>query len=451
VKWKPYLKYKDSGVEWLGEVPGHWHVETIKQAVRFTGGGTPSKDVAAYWTGDIPWVSPKDMKVERINDAEDHITDAALRASAASIVPIGAVLVVVRSGILRHTIPVAIAETPVALNQDMKALTVRSVELEPWFLLRWIQGLQSELITHWKKQGATVESLEHEYIANTLLPVPTRPEQLQILKFLDRETAKIDFLIAKQERLIELLQEKRQALIGHAVTKGLNPDAPMKSSGVEWLGDVPAHWEVTRLRRIADGGLINGLFKTRDSYGQGAPLVNVFDVYQSDFQIQPETLDRVHVTSAEMEKYNVLVGDLVFVRSSLKLEGIGVSAFIKEVLEPTVFECHLVRLRPRRELVVPRFLSLYLSSMSVRHRLVASAQTTTMTTIGQEGIACLEVLLPPEQEQVQLVDYLSLETRKYDEIVAKAQRSIELMCERRTALISAAVTGKIDVREPSHA
>ncbi len=145
----------------------------------------------------------------------------------------------------------------------------------------------------------------------------------------------------------------------------------------------------------------------------------MFDVYQSDFQVQPELLDRVRVTSEEMEKYEVVAGDLVFVRSSLKLEGIGVSALMSKVPEPTVFECHLVRLRPRRDLVLPRFLSLYLGSMSVRHRLVAAAQTTTMTTIAQEGIACLDVLQPPQEEQVQIVAFLDGETAKIDTLIAK--------------------------------
>ena len=157
---------------------------------------------------------------------------------------------VVRSGILKHTIPVAINAVEVALNQDMKALDFSGEPCVSRFFLRWVQGLNGVLLLQWAKQGATVESIEHAYLAETVLPLPSDEEQASIATFLDRETAKIDALVAEYRTLIGLLKEKRQAVISHAVTKGLDPTVPMKDSGVEWLRDVPEHWKIRRNKAL---------------------------------------------------------------------------------------------------------------------------------------------------------------------------------------------------------
>src|SRR5690606_16119663 len=167
-----YEEYKDSGVEWMGKVPSHWKLRKLKHIASFSGGGTPSRDNPSYWDGAIPWVSPKDMKIERITGTEEYITEEALRTSAAELVSAGALLLVVRSGILRHTIPAAINEIPVTLNQDMKAVRPASDICSSDFLLRWVQGLNALLLLQWSKQGATVESIEHDYLRETKLALP---------------------------------------------------------------------------------------------------------------------------------------------------------------------------------------------------------------------------------------------------------------------------------------
>lgn len=242
--YKPYPAYKDSGVDWIGLVPEHWGAEKIKYLATFAGGGTPAKENADYWNGSIPWVSPKDMKSEVITDSIDHITPEGLANSSTKLIDPGAILLVARSGILRHTVPVGINTVPVSLNQDMKALTLSEGKIRSWFLLRWVQGLSPALLFAWAKQGATVESLEHDYVANSLLPLPDLEEQDVIVAFLDRETSRIDGLIQKKTRFIELLKEKREALITHAVTKGISPEVNFKGSGVEWIGQIPEHWKV---------------------------------------------------------------------------------------------------------------------------------------------------------------------------------------------------------------
>jgi type I restriction enzyme S subunit len=156
-RFKPYPAYKDSGVEWLGKIPANWRLKRLKRIVKFRGGGTPPKENIEYWRGDIPWVSLKDMKVSIISDTEDKITATAVSESATKLVPAGAVLMVVRSGILIHSIPVALAGREVTLNQDLKAL-IPTLEIVSKYLAYLISDMQRELLVEWKKEGATVKS-----------------------------------------------------------------------------------------------------------------------------------------------------------------------------------------------------------------------------------------------------------------------------------------------------
>jgi type I restriction enzyme, S subunit len=213
----PMVPMKDSGVEWLGEIPMHWEVKRLKFAASFYGGGTPYKENLEYWSGDIPWISPKDMKAEIINDTEDHISKVAIENSSTRLIEPGAVLLVVRSGILRHSIPVAINIQPVALNQDMKAIVAKSF-LMPEYLASVIRGHQDALLVEWRKEGATVESIEFELLVNTISPIPPLCEQLAIIAYLKYETAKIDALISRIRDGIEKLKEYSTALISAAVT-----------------------------------------------------------------------------------------------------------------------------------------------------------------------------------------------------------------------------------------
>lgn len=213
----PAVRKKPSGVPWLGDVPAHWAIEKLKFFVRFVGGGTPSKDNDDYWDGDIPWVSPKDMKRPRIDDTEDKITEAALGSSACSMIAPGAILVVVRSGILQHTIPIAINDVPVAVNQDMKAL-LPDEKVQSRFLAYQMLGCQRELREEWVKQGATVESIEQQRMADSRFAIPPLDEQDAIASYLDRETGRIDMLIEHVQDEIKLLQELRAATITDAVT-----------------------------------------------------------------------------------------------------------------------------------------------------------------------------------------------------------------------------------------
>jgi type I restriction enzyme S subunit len=214
----PNVKFKPSGVEWIGDIPEHWSTRKIKHLARFFSGGTPSKSVESFWRGTIPWVSPKDMKTDRIFDAEDHITDEAVANSATSIVNIGTLLLVVRSGILRRTIPIALVERPVSFNQDIKAVLPDTTFILPEYLQAIIVGCENRLLEKWSKVGATVESIEHEFFANTYLPLPPIDEQLEILEHIQEKSTEIDQVITRAQHEIELMHEYRTRLISDVVT-----------------------------------------------------------------------------------------------------------------------------------------------------------------------------------------------------------------------------------------
>ncbi len=242
-----YPEYKDSGVEWLGGVPAHWEVLPTKRAFAVIGGSTPKSDDPTYWDGDICWVTPADLSRLsglEITESLRTITEAGLASCGTSLVPTGSVILSTRAPIGS----LGIAAIPICTNQGCKAL-VPSGHVDSRFMA-YVLGVSTAALNI-RGKGTTFLELSGDELAAFRIPAPSFREQTAIAAFLDRETAKIDALVAEQERLIALLKEKRQAVISHAVTKGLNPDAPMKPSGIEWLGDVPAHWEVRHISSVS--------------------------------------------------------------------------------------------------------------------------------------------------------------------------------------------------------
>lgn len=229
---EPHTRFRDSGIEWLGEVPEGWEVTKVQYLSRFKGGSTPLTTEDRYWQdGSIPWVSPKDMKNARIIDTIDHLTSAGVAECASGLVASGHVLIVVRSGILRHTLPVALNSVPVALNQDMRAFVLNKNKMISKYLRWLIDGNQKALLEEWRKAGTTVESIEMEYVLSSSLPTPPISEQTAIATYLDRETAKIDKLINKVEQAIERLREYRTTLITAAVTGKIDVCYVAESTG----------------------------------------------------------------------------------------------------------------------------------------------------------------------------------------------------------------------------
>lgn len=440
--YKPYPAYKGSGVEWLGQVPAHWQLRRLKHMARFSGGGTPSRDNPDFWNGDIPWVSPKDMKSEFITGAEECITAAGLSGSSSSVVPAERVLMVVRSGILKHTIPVAINDVSVALNQDMKAIWLDSDYLSARFFMRWVQGLNDDLLKVWLKQGATVESIEQDYLADTLMPVPPVSEREHIVQYLDRESARIDALIEKKTRFIELLREKRQALITHDVTKGLDPSLKMKDSGVEWMGEIPEHWAVCKLSFRYSVELGKMLDEKRITSTSLMPYLRNQDV-QWD-AVNTEVLPEMDIYPNELSRYTVRAGDL------LVCEGgdVGRAAIWRGESDVIGYQKALHRLRPRNdETDTAEFFFFALMAAKVGGVFEESDSKATIAHLPAEKFRQYRFAFPPVREQLEITGHIRTHVQRLEKVQLKTECSIDLLKERRSALITAAVTGQIDLRE----
>ena len=439
MKFPSYERYRKSGVEWLGDIPEHWELKRLKFLVNCFGGGTPSKANGEYWTGDIPWVSPKDMSGQVVTDTVDHITEDAVQESATKLIESGAVLVVVRSGILRHTIPVAINIPRVALNQDMKALVPRS-HLRSDFLKYFIQGLNKSLLNIWSKMGCTVESIESDSMLNSLFPVPPLPEQTAIAAFLDRQTARIDTLIGKKRRFIALLREKRAALITRAVTRGLNPDAPLKDSGVEWLGLVPAHWEVKQLKYI--GKIGNGSTPSRDNPDYwvdgtfpwlNSSVVNRESVMYADEFVTATALAKCHLP--RIKPPAVLVG----ITGQGKTRGMASTLQIEATINQ-----HMAFIKLQENIAEVEYIRRVFDRAYSFLRNESDGGGSTKGAITCEQISTLVVPVPPLAEQQKIISYLGQKLTGLDALRAKVNAAIGTLKEYRAAVITAAVTGKID-------
>ncbi len=285
-------------------------------------------------------------------------------------------------------------------------------------------------------------NLPQSALLEFLCVVPPLPEQLAIAAFLDRETAKIDALVAEQQRLIDLLKEKRQAVISHAVTRGLNPDAPMKDSGVEWLGEIPAHWKVIALKRIAD--VNTGMAKGKDNGERdtiAVPYLRVANVQDGYLDLEEVTV--MEIPAADLPRYSLKSGD-VLMNEGGDFDKLGRGCVWHGQIDPCITQNHVFAVRPR--MVNSDWLNAITSSDYAQfYFMTRSKQSTNLASISSTNLMELPVVLPPADEATTILDAIADKTKAYNELLTAAQSAIDLLRERRAALISAAVTGQIDV------
>jgi type I restriction enzyme S subunit len=258
----PYPEYKDSGVEWIGTIPEHWSVAALRWIAQRYAGGTPDKAKPEYWTdGTIPWLNSGTVNQRLITEASEYITADAYSNSSARWVPEGA-LVMALAGQGKTKGMVAQLAIRTTCNQSMAAI-VPTAKVMSRYLYWWLDAQYQNIRN--LAGGDLRDGLNLDLLGQIPCPLPNADEQASIVSFLDQETGKIDALVAEQEGLIALLKEKRQAVISQAVTKGLNPNALMKDSGIEWLGQVPAHWRVGKLGHFCN--LRSGFAFAAESFG----------------------------------------------------------------------------------------------------------------------------------------------------------------------------------------
>ena len=290
--------------------------------------------------------------------------------------------------------------------------------------------------------STTVKHLASSDVEKTRIALPSdEGEQREIAGFLDRETGKIDALVAEQERLLELLKEKRQAVISHAVTRGLNPNAPLKPSGLAWLGDVPAHWEVVRLKNLASERLAYGANESaEDDNPENPRFIRITDI-ADDGSLKADTFKSLPPEIAE--PYLLQDGDLLLARSGAT---VGKSTVYRPEWGRCCYAGYLIRMRCDLRHTTPAWINLFTQSAPYWAQIGEGTIQATIQNFSGEKYGDMKVPLPPLSEQRAIVAHLDAATAQFDALTAAVERALALLQERRTALISAAVTGQIDVR-----
>ena len=443
MKYKKYPSYKDSGISWLGEIPKHWNQRKIKHFAQTIPGGTPSTIEPEYWDGDIPWLPSGAVQNCIINEDRviKFITKKGLYNSATKYIKPNSTLIALTGATCGNIGYLTFQSTA---NQSVVGIVTQKSTSDKYVFYSLISQKSQILV---KRTGGAQAGINEQDVKDIFISYPPIQEQQQIANFLDKATAKIDTLIEKQTKQIELLKEKRQAVISHAVTKGIKSNVKMKDSGVEWLGEIPEHWEVTKLKFYVNvKGRIGFRGYTKDdlvSKEEGALVIGASEM-NNNAKLEIKNPQYISwYKYYESPEIILTQGDLLFVQRG---STVGKVAHIDFDIEKATINPSLVVLK--RIKLNPSYLKYYLLSHLIKSIVKVETSNTAIPMISQEQIGNYTLSIPKkESDQQQIVNYLEEKTSKIDTLIEKSNKSIELLKEKRTALISAAVTGKIDVRE----
>ena len=422
-KYQAYPEYKDSGIEWIGGVPIHWKSASLSKIFSIKAGGDVKNEFfSEEKTAEHPYpiyTNANDEKsiygyTSKCNYPPNTITVSGRGEVGFAVYRDHAYDAIIRLLVLSPT-----------------------GESHGKFFAYFINK-----VIDFRVESSAIGQLSTQQIAPYQVTFPSFDEQQNIANFLDHETAKIDTLIEKQQQLIKLLKEKRQAVISHTVTKGLNPQTPMKDSGVEWLGGVPEHWDIFAVSKLSQK-ITNGYVgPTRDilvpygvSYVQATHIKKGKVNFDNAYFVRQQWSDK-H-TKSILKK-----GDVLIVQTGAGTGDIGLVTENEEG-----FNCHaLIIVQPKNDIISGDYLSLVFQSQ-YGYSVLYSIRTGGMHPHLNCGeVQFVKIPIPPRAEQDQITEYINQQAHKFDTLVEKQLKAIELMQERRTALISAAVTGKIDVR-----
>lgn len=443
-RYQMYPEYHDSGIAWLGEIPAHWDTIRLKllceiNPSKFGLSNAPSDMEVTFLpmenigeNGELDLSETREL--DTVASGYTHFRDGDV--IIAKITPCfengkGALVRGLVNGVGFGT-------------TELYVLRVKS-QVIPEFIYYLTRSTNFRSPGIAMMQGAAGQKrVRTDFIADYPVSLPPTDEQRAIATFLDRQTEKIDALIAKKRELIAALHEKRSAIISHAVTKGLNPDAPMKDSGIEWVDSIPAHWQVQRLKFVSD--VRSGVAKGRKFEGVKTvelPYLRVANVQAGHIDLSD--VAEIEVTVSEIERYSLKVGD-VLMNEGGDYDKLGRGAVWQGQIEPCLHQNHVFAVRPYQQSLSLWITTLTLAQYARFYFMINSKQSTNLASISSRNLSEFPVIMPPQSEREQILGYIEDETRHIDRLTAKTEETIERLQEYRAALISAAVTGKIDVR-----
>jgi len=446
----PYPEYKESGVQWLGQVPAHWEVWKLSHGFQNTGSGTtPPSDNDVWYDGSIPWVTTSELRESIIFDTTKKVSEDAITTfSALKLFPEGSLSIAMYGATIGR---LGILGVPATTNQACCVLYGERA-LNARFMFLWFQAFREQVIL--LASGGGQPNISQDKIRSIRVACPPLSEQSAIAVFLDRETGRIDTLVAKKRRLVELLKEKRTALISRTVTRGLpeaaardfglEPHTRFKDSGIEWLGEVPEGWQTPPLYARYSVELGKMLNESRITGNHLVSYLRNVDVQWDSINF--DDLPEMDISENEYQRYTLQKGDL------LVCEGgeVGRAAIVGEMSSLIGYQKALHRMRTIRSAEVARFM-FYTLFWATKTGVFNAGGTSTIAHLTGEQLRKYRFPTPPLSEQTAIAAYLDRETSKIDQLVAKVEAVIARLQEYRTGLITAAVTGKIDVRTTRHA
>ncbi len=447
-KYTTYKNHKPTTITGLEKIPKHWEIKQVRyllldgqEGIKIGPFGSALKLEDMVEVGYKVYGQENVIK-KNFSLGKRWISENKFKAMQVYRIHAGDILITMMGTSGKCEIVPDDCQTGI-IDSHLIRLGLKKEKMLPRFFKLLIDGtLEIEYQVKVQGKGSIMHGLNSSIIKNLELPLPPLLEQNDILRFLDHETAQIDTLIKKQQTLIQLLKEKRQAVISHAVTKGLNPDAPMKDSGVEWLGEVPVHWEIMAISKLTQK-ITNGYVgPTRDILvPKGVPYIQATHIKRGNVNFDDAYFVREE-WSKKHSKSILKEQDVLVVQTGAGTGDIGLVTS-----EEAGYNCHaLIILQPKANLILGGFLSFTLQS-DYGYAILYSIRTGGMHPHLNCGeVKYVKVSVPPIDEQQEIIAYIERMKSKFNDLINNAEQAIQLMQERRTALISAAVTGKIDVR-----
>lgn len=432
---------KDSGIEWIGDIPEDWDIVRLKNiGVLYTGNSIKTENKDLYSDGEdaVPYIATKDIDADTGSIDYDngmYVKNEDLDFRRA---PKGSTLLCVEGGSAGKKI--AFTEKEVAFVNKLCCIYSESSSSKyinyyiqsPAFFNEFSSNL-SGLIG-----GVAIGLLRCHSIT-----LPEENEQLNIISFLDKKVAFIDNILAKTRESIEEYKKYKQSLITETVTKGLNPKVKLKDSGVEWIEEIPEHWEILRTRYV--GSLQNGISIGGESFGSGTPFVSYGDVYRN-YQLPNDISGLVEASDNDKKNYSIQKGDIFFTRTSETIQEIGFSSVCMNDISDGTFAGFLIRLRPYQHIDInPLYSKYYFRSDMHRRFFVKEMNLVTRASLSQELLKKLPVLLPPYEEQSKIGEYLEMKCNEIDTQVYRKERLISELESYKKSLIYEVVTGKKEV------
>ena len=431
---------KDSGIEWIGEIPADWNLKKLKHTFTISSGTTPKSDNLEYWDGDIPWVTPADYKTEDkyVYHGRKFLSEAGLNATNLQLLPVNSIIFSKRAPIGA----VAITGAKLAINQGcISCVPAIECDIRYYYFILSIYTEQFNLLG----SGTTFKEISSKDFGNFTVPAPSVSVQEKLADYLDRKCSQIDAIIARQQEVIEKLKAYKLSVITEAVTKGLNPNVPMKDSGVEWIGEIPVHWTIGQLKHYASlrAGLTLGKKYPPNSKLVEVPYLRVANV-QGDY-VKLDDIADVSVLPEEIEKYSLHKNELLMTEGGDR-DKLGRGCIWNGEIQPCLHQNHVFAVTTDTSKLRIEFLNYVTSSNVARVYFDYTAKkTTNLASTNSTVILQFKLPIPPIKEQDSVVSYLETKCTEIDRCLSNTELIISKLQNYKKSLIYEIVTGKKEV------